>query len=241
MRVASAIAAAYLQPQAAPVELQPVPVGGGYAIQEKVRGLLGQATVGYRIVANTERARRALGIAAPLVGFIPESAVGAASTADERRPTAVEGEFAVEVGFDPTASADCWTIRGWRLALDLPASRQSQPWSSLTADQILADIGLLGSVRVSAPTALTGWPDGPATLTVRAGGAEQAFAVPVGAQNEVRGLLEEITRLIRAGQIAPPDGLVFVLLGADRILNISAETNELAVTHPQLNCVRLAL
>jgi hypothetical protein len=241
MSLAKAIAAAYLRPQSAAVDLAEVPVGSGYAIQDEVRRLLGQGTVGYRIVANTERARRVLGIAAPLIGIVPETAVWAASTADKMRPTAVEGEFAVEVGFDPAASGDCWTIRGWRLALDLPASRQRQPWSSLTADQILADIGLLGGVMVSAPTALTTWPKGPGTLTVSGDGEEQAFAVPLGRLDEVRGLLGLITGLIRAGQIAPPTGLVFVLLGAERALSVSAETQAITLTHPQLNGLRLAL
>jgi len=240
-RFATAVADAYAKPSSLAVDLREVPVGSGYAIQEMVRRMLDRDLVGYRIVANSERARRALGTRAPLIGVVLEDSAAVVHGAPARRPTVVEGEFAVEVEFDRAERSCCLTVRGWRLALDLPASRQHGAWASLTADQIVADLGLLGHVMVSAPLTLPDWPRGSATLIVLTATNEHVFEVRLAARDEVQHLLGEISRLIGEGKLGVPVGPAFVLLGAERMVTVAAETRGISITHPQLHAVRLEL
>jgi len=212
--LASAIAAACLEHSLVKVDLTEMPKGVGYAVQDRVREKLGRSVAGYRIVANSERARRQLGTTGPLVGLIFEDFECKLSR-PTRRPSNIEGEFAVEVEFYGSEREYGWKIRGWRLALDLPASRQKNLWSSFSADQIVGDLGLLGNIRISERLAIPHSLHGAGTMTIESAGALHTVEVPLPTPEGTKALLDEIAALIRDRRLARATGRALVLLGAE--------------------------
>ena len=158
-----------------------------------------------------------------------------------RRPSSIEGEFAVDVEFSGSGRNRGWEIRGWRLALDLPASRQNVPWSSLSADQIVADLGLLGNIKISGPLAMSHQLHGAGTMTVESAAALQTVEVPLPTPETTKAVLDEIATLIRSRRLARATGRALVLLGAERMIPIVEEMQKISLTHPQLGELRLAL
>ncbi|MEQ8719103.1 MAG: hypothetical protein RIE08_15950 [Acidimicrobiales bacterium] len=238
--VGRALAAAWAD-ETASVVVPELSLADGFAIQAAVIGALDSPVVGYRIVASSERARGRLGIDGPVVGVVVEKALTAPDATPAVAPRIVEAEFAVTVDFRIDEPSTPALIRTWHLSLDLPRSRITDDWGTLSAGQLVADACLLGDVMVGPPVDVD-TTDSDGVLVVTGRDTQEEHPMPAPHPDTAAEYLALVKDAIMAGTLPPPaTATPFVQLGTETPIRLGDTATAARLTHPVLGHLDLPI